>query len=312
MDKIQERYKVLMESLPDAVFILDAQGTFCVMNDSAARQVGGRPSDFIGKSLRDLFPPDLAGLFAAYVRQVIESRKGMVTLTQQPLRGGMRWHRTCIEPLLEPNGQVATALLIAKDITDQRDAEEARRQTEARYRTLVEQLPVITYTASMEPGAAVLFISPQVEELLGFTAEECRQHPELWSQQLHPQDRDRVLAEVDAARIGGRNFHAEYRLLSKDGRVKWFRDEARPVSLPGGHSRIYHGVLLDITEQISAREAARCTDRLLQQLFACSPIGMAIHDSRGRLVNVNRAAKDILGRVCQSFRQRQRLSIASR
>jgi PAS domain S-box-containing protein len=295
MQKNDELQRVLLESIREAIFILDGQGTFRFMNTSAADQVGGRPEDFVGKSVRDIFPAELAAGFVASVRQVLESRTGTTVVTQQPLREGLRWHRTQLEPLRDADGQVTTVLLIAKDITDWKHAEDARAETESKYRMLVEQIPAITYTAPLDQTNGVLFISPQITELLGFTLEECRNDPDLWQRRLHPDDRDRVLGELARSRRDAHRFICEYRLTAKDGRIKWFHDEAQFVRAADGRPSHQHGVMLDITGQKVAQEAARRTDELFHQLFDCSPIGMTIHDSRGRLLNVNRAAREILG-----------------
>jgi PAS domain S-box-containing protein len=290
-----EHYRVLLDHLNEAVAIIDAEGIFRFMNDSAAAQVGGTPENYIGKSLWDIFPPQLAERFAADVRRVIETQKGLTTVTQQPLRQRLRWHRSYVEPLRDASGQVTTALLIADDITDSKVAEEKRREAEDNYRTLVEQLPAITYTAALDRVGLATFVSPQVTELLGFTPDECRADPDLWCQQLHPEDRDRVLAEWDQCRRTGAPFACEYRLVARDGQIKWFRDAARLVRQSDGLPLHYRGLMLDITRQKSAQESARQTDALFHRLFFRSPIGKILCDSRGLLTNANGAALEILG-----------------
>jgi PAS domain S-box-containing protein len=295
MDEFQDHYRAMVERIPEAVFVLDAQGTFRFMNDSAADQVGGHPGDFVGKSLHDIFPHEIAARFAENARQVIQSGTGMVTITQQPLRQGLRWHRTAIEPLRDSSGQVTAALLIARDITDWKLAEEQRQEAENRYRTLVEQLPAITYTGAVDHTSTILYISPQLTELLGFTFDDCRNIPDLWIRQLHPEDRDRVHDELARGLQAGHHFVSEYRLIAKNGTVKWFRDEANIVRAPDGRPLRLQGVMLDITEEKSALEAARRSNELFHELFACSPIGMALHDARGKLVSANPALRQILG-----------------
>jgi PAS domain S-box-containing protein len=299
----------LLRTTEDAICVLDGQGTFRSMNDSAAAQVGGRPADFVGKTLWSVFPPELAELFAGHVRQVIETRKGLVVETRQPLREGWRWHRTTLEPLNDAEGKVSTVLMIARDITDRKNAEEAQRNSEVRYKTLVEQIPAITYTTALDHDSGVFFVSPQVTELLGFTLEECRNDPKLWKRRLHPDDRDRVLRELAESRNSGHHFTCEYRVIAKDGQIKWFRDEARFVPASDGKPLCLQGIMLDITGQKSAYDAVRRTDELFRQFFGCSPIGMTIHDSHGRLLNANPAAREILG--LPNVRQNHSFSLLS-
>jgi PAS domain S-box-containing protein len=141
-----------------------------------------------------------------------------------------------------------------------------RRETEERYQALVEQLPAVTYTwdASRPPGEAPApYISPQIEDLLGYTVGEWLSDPGLWIRVLHPDDRDRVLAESNAADRDGRPYLSEYRALHRDGHVVWVRDEARPVAWDGaGRPILSQGVMHDITERKLAEERlARAEER---------------------------------------------------
>jgi PAS domain S-box-containing protein len=132
----------LLKTTEDAICVLDGQGIFRSMNNAAAVQVGGRPEEYVGKTLWNFFPPELAALFSDYVRQVIDSRKGFVTETRQPLRDGWRWHRTLIEPLHDADGKVSAVLMIARDITDQKSAQEAARRSDEHFRQLFACSPI--------------------------------------------------------------------------------------------------------------------------------------------------------------------------
>src|SRR5207237_6231468 len=115
------------------------------------------------------------------------------------------------------------------------------QQAELRYRTLVEQLPAVTFMASLDEGLHDLYVSPQIESLLGFSQKEWLENPVLWYTQLHPEDRDRWHLEFAQTCATGRPFRSLYRFLARDGRVVWvqgeakvFRDDAgRPLFLQG-------------------------------------------------------------------------------
>ena len=110
----------------------------------------------------------------------------------------------------------------------QRDAARAQlREAEAKYRTLVEQLPLVTYIDAITATATALYASPQVETLLGYTVEEWLADPEFFPKLLHPGDRERVLAHVEHCNATGDLFRLDYRLLARDGRTVWVQDGAR-------------------------------------------------------------------------------------
>lgn len=135
--------------------------------------------------------------------------------------------------------------------------EAALRQSEAKFRTLVEQIPVATYVAALDARRAFLYVSPQVETLLGFDPEDFDKDPEIWTNRLHPDDRERVLREAARCRDEKDLFVCEYRMLTLFDHVKWIRDEAMIVSSDLGEPLFMQGVLIDVTEQKRAEDELR-------------------------------------------------------
>jgi PAS domain S-box-containing protein len=130
------------------------------------------------------------------------------------------------------------------------------RQAEVRYRALVEQIPAITYTQIEDPSSPTgfrdLYISPQTLPILGYTSEEWQADPTLWIQVTHPDDRDMVIEQDHRAASTGDRFQSEYRMIARDGRTVWFRDEAALIEDPATGLQFWQGVMLDITEMRAA------------------------------------------------------------
>ena len=125
------------------------------------------------------------------------------------------------------------------------------------YRTLVEGIPAILYIDKPDQYSTSFYISPQTADILGYPPEEWIDNPDLWLQKLHPDDLERVSAENDASNATGESFFSEYRLIARDGRVVWFRDQAVPVPADDGTPLYWRGVMLDITEQKRAEAQLR-------------------------------------------------------
>ncbi|HLD47363.1 MAG TPA: PAS domain S-box protein, partial [Desulfobaccales bacterium] len=177
-----------------------------------------------------------------------------------------------------------------------RDMEKSLRYSETKYRTLVEHIPAITYIVSLTVGFDTLYISPQIEALLGFSPEEWRADDmEVWKRQIHPHDRERVVAEITYSLETGELFSSEYRMLAKSGRVVWFRDEARVVSDPEGQFRVLQGLALDITERKQAEEALRETTHTLQTLIQASPLAIITLDREFNVRLWNPGAESMFG-----------------
>ncbi len=128
---------------------------------------------------------------------------------------------------------------------------------ERRYQLLVEQMPAVIYTAAIDAMSSTLFISPQVEQSLGFSAADFEKEPQLWKKQLHPDDSARVIQELDAFHQKGGLFQCEYRMVHKSGTVVWFRDEAKIISDTDAKPLYAQGVMFDITERKKTEEDLR-------------------------------------------------------
>jgi diguanylate cyclase (GGDEF)-like protein/PAS domain S-box-containing protein len=140
------------------------------------------------------------------------------------------------------------------DITERKRAEQKIRDAEQRYRTLVEQIPAVTYIDPVDDPHTSLYTSPQIEQMLGYTPQEW-QTEKLWPKRLHPDDRERVLAADERFEAGGGEpFREEYRLLAKDDSVVWVREEAVLVRDEAGEPLYWQGVFYDLTERKALEE----------------------------------------------------------
>ena len=128
--------------------------------------------------------------------------------------------------ILDEKGDVRAIEGIIADVTERNQADERLREAEARYHTVVEKIPAITYSQVIDHGGAMMYASPQIEEVLGYTPEEYVSDHDLRVRIIHPEDRERVLAEDERTNRTEEPFAAEYRQYAKDGRLVWVRDEA--------------------------------------------------------------------------------------
>ena len=131
------------------------------------------------------------------------------------------------------------------------------REIERRYRTLVEQLPLVVYVDALDEASSNIFTSEQIEPLLGYTIEEWRDNPDLFVQTLHPDDRDRVLAAHAQTHRTHEPLSLEYRLVARDGGVVFVRDEG-VIVLDEQRGPLYlQGYLLDVTAERELQEQLR-------------------------------------------------------
>ncbi len=177
-----------------------------------------------------------------------------------------------------------TTLALAAAVTERARTRDQLRDAELRYRALVEQIPAATYVDVVEDAEArrlsPLYVSPQVEIMLGYSPEEFREDPGLWHRIIHPDDREAAEAADLAHYRTGEPLSLEVRMIAKDGNIVWVRDEAALLRGYAGHEVVSQGVFLDITELMEAQaERARLRGQLvLAQEEERRRIAADIHD----------------------------------
>ncbi|MCC6498953.1 MAG: PAS domain-containing protein [Anaerolineales bacterium] len=125
---------------------------------------------------------------------------------------------------------------------------------EVQYRALLENIPVITYIIGLGNEPVIRYVSPQIEELLGYSRDDFMKDPGLWKKLLHPEDRERTLSESEATDQSDTTFDMEYRFLTQDGNTVWIRDKAKLITADDGAATHWLGAWMDITEQKQSDE----------------------------------------------------------
>lgn len=172
------------------------------------------------------------------------------------LAGVFRWNSIGKQNALEISSAVAGSM------------ESVPVDLEARYRTLVEQLPAVVFMAYLDEGTGEAYVSPHIEALLGFSQEEWLNDPIRWFQQIHPEDKERWSYEAAGIFLSDEPLRSAYRVIARDGRVVWFHCEAKMVHRDDGTPWFIHGVAIDVTELKEAEaELRRAHDELEQRVM---------------------------------------------
>jgi len=178
------------------------------------------------------------------------------------------------------------------------ESEEKRNQlsdSEIDYRALLEQIPAVTYITALDETGRRLYISPQVEAMLGFPSSEWLADPHLWFRLIYPDDRKFVLDEFYKSHKSGKPFQTEYRLIAHDGHIVWVRDEGMVVKDESGQPCFIRGFMYDISELIKAKEAILKSEIKFQTIFEGMTVGIALVNTDGRIVESNQVLQKMLG-----------------
>lgn len=167
-------------------------------------------------------------------------------------------------------------------------------EAEARFRSLVERSPAAVYVRENDERWTASYVSPQMERMFGYEAERWVSEAGLRDGMIHPEDRGRVMSERRAAHRSGQPFRAEYRMVTKDDRVVWVRDEAELVPDAEGEAR-WQGILSDVTDRMDAQLALRRLDVQKQSVLDSAGEGIWGLGPDGRVIFVNPAAAQMTG-----------------
>jgi PAS domain S-box-containing protein len=239
-----QRHNRAMDSAVNGIAIVNAQGQHTYVNAAYAQMMGHEnPESIVGRPWKDIYAPQDVERVEEEIRASLQKSgkwHGPVSIHRPD--GSTLPMEMSITAL--PDGGV---VCVSRDMTAKRDAENARAQAEAKYRMLVEQVAAISYIAELGIHGEWLYVSPQVETMFGFSAEEWLVDSRAWTQHVHPEDHKVVEAAEEASQRGER-FQAEYRVIRKDGRVIWVSDTAVVVAGSDAHP-LMEGIIVDITER---------------------------------------------------------------
>ncbi len=180
---------------------------------------------------------------------------------------------------------------LQQEIFQRKHAEAVLQESEAKYRTLVEQIPAVTYIAALDDLCTKLYVSPRIKQMLGFTPEEWQEQRDLWIKQIYPEDCQGVLSKFYLSQSSGKPFCAEYRLFSKHGQVVWVRDEATLIRDDLGKPISFQGVIFNISGHKQAEEALQASEAQNRALLNAIPDLMYSINSEGVFIDYM-AAKD--------------------
>ncbi|MEX0745233.1 MAG: PAS domain S-box protein [Phycisphaeraceae bacterium] len=292
----QATFHSVLEGIADAMLIVRPDGRIMFANHQASHLLAFPQQELIGQPITSLLVQPREADQPCSLNDYLAELKGQPKVQNMELTGRRKHGQTfpaeaALSRVETEQGVYVTAVI--RDISE-------RKRVEARFRTLLEGIPAVTFMASLEGQANELYVSPQIESLLGFTQKEWLEDPVLWYTQLHPEDRERWHEEFAQTCATGAPFRSVYRFIARDGHIVWVHGEAQMVRDRDGQPQFIQGVAFDITERKKAEEVLR---RSHEQLEA---------SVRERTVQLSEANETLETEVAQRKQAQAKLTTALR
>lgn len=258
----EERFRIMADGCPAPMWVTNASGEVRFVNRVFREFFGMTPSQAEGDNWRDCLHPDDAPAYVAAVIGSLESQSAFRAEARvRRADGQWRWCAAFAEPRFSPAGQFLGHVGLALDITERKNAEDALRTSEERFRQLAENIREVFWM--LDPsGTQLLYVSPAYEQIWGRCCESLYANPASWLDAVHAEDREAVGRNF-ARQLTGVDCESEYRILAPDGVLRWVRDRSFPIRDANGNLIRVVGIAEDITERkrydeelVAAREAA--------------------------------------------------------
>ncbi|HET6822016.1 MAG TPA: PAS domain S-box protein [Anaerolineales bacterium] len=282
--------RTLIDNIPDRIYAMDRQGRKTLSNIADWKAAGGKTmEDVIGKTDFDLYPPELAEEYWKLDRAVLDSGEPVINYEEpgQDADGNFVFLLTSKIPLRNDEGTVVGLVGIGRDITERKQTEEKLRRNETRYRLVTKATNDVIW--EWDPKTNQLLWSENAQHVFGYPKEEIGPDEKWWDERIHPADRARVIATLEALIEGSGEsiWLEEYRFLLKNGSYAYISDRGYIERDETGAAIRMIGAMSNITSRKEAEIERQALLEIMQGLANTKDLQellKLIHDSIAKVI----------------------------
>ena len=279
LQESEELHRTLIESQESVIAMVDQEGIFCYVNQTAAESTSTTPREMVGKAMSDIFPAEYAQRQLGAIREVIRTKNGMVVEARTMVQGRPRWYRTSIQPIRDSNGSVSTALINSVDITIHKEMETILEEKVGRRTAEIQAVRQRLELATRSAGIGIwetnyktgeMIWDEQMFKVYNVARDSFHGVQGDWKQRVHPDDLPAQEALLAAALCGECDYVTEFRILWPDqsehtigsNGIVTFSDDGQPERMIGIDHDITARKQAEIVQQRSEEVLRQANDQL--------------------------------------------------
>ena len=285
----EERYRNLVESARDVIYTLSEEGTFTSLNPAFESNTGWSRSEWIGKPLQSIIHPDDWPGALEFLELILRGETPPIHEARVRVSSG---EYLVVESMVTPRfqgGKLVGVLGVARNITQRKRVEEALRESEEKYRDLVENISDVIY--AVDNNGVMTYISPAIESFMGYGPAEIIGRP--FTEFIYEEDLPRMKKRFNEV-ISGNLKESEYRVLNKSGEIRWICPSSKPTVVKDRVIGL-QGVLTDITERKRAEESLQESEARYRELADSIADVFFAMDKELRYTYWNKASENLTG-----------------
>lgn len=301
----EERYRGIVSQTVGGIAEVDLNGGFITVNDRFCEIVGYTREELTGKiCMQDItHPDDVPRNLEKFKRLVSDGTPFEIEKRYICKDGSVIWVNNSVSAIRDAEGKPRTIVAAVFDVTTRKQAEEAVRESEKRFRSMANNAPMLIWMSDREKLCTYFN-----QTWLNFTGRTFEQESgNGWTEGIHPDDLEHCLDIYTKSFDARKEFEMEYRLRRHDGEYRWLLDRGTPLFTPGGDFKGYIGTCIDVTERINAQTALILAERKAAEdyqllLSRIVPVGQTLGTARD-LISIYRAVREFVrnSMPCSAF-----------
>ena len=289
----EERHRLLFEHAGIGIGYYTPDGEVIGYNRVAVAQLGGKPEDFAGKTIVEIFGEEKGTEYLRRIAHVARSEETVTYEDYAELPTGPKWFLSTYSRVEGPDGDVLGVQVFSEDVTERRKAEASVVEWKNRYEGAVQASGHVLYDWDSETNAVTY--GADIERILGYTEEEMSGGLAHWIELIHPEDRQGFEYAIEQLRQSHEPTHLLYRVRTKNGEYIHVEDDGNFIVDAHGKPVRMLGFVKDVSERKRASERIEESERQYRGMVELSPVGIVTVDLKGVVSSCNRAFEEMTG-----------------